>query len=72
MYETVEATCRLACDPWIVTLPNTAIAPVAAIAIERVRVFGERSSITAIRSTPQPNGLQAIEDREDRVEQERQ
>ena len=39
--------CRLLCAPWIATLPNTAIAPVAAIASERARLERERSSITA-------------------------
>ena len=39
--------CRLLWAPWIATLPNTATAPVAAIASERVRVAGVRSSITA-------------------------
>ncbi len=48
--------CRLLCAPWIATLPNTAIAPVAAIASARARLARERSSITArYGETPERN-----------------
>ena len=65
---------RLACAPWIATLPNTAIAPVAAIASDRARVL-RRAQFDRRRyaSTPDPKRrLQAIEDGDDHIEQERQ
>ncbi len=48
--------CRLAWEPWIVTLPNTATAAVAAIASDGRRVSRARSSATASDTAPIPSG----------------
>src|ERR1700694_4608558 len=42
----LRPSCRSLWAVWIETVPNTAIAPVAATAIERARLAGERSSRT--------------------------
>ena len=60
--------CRLLLAPWIATLPNTAIAPVAAIASERIRLEGVRSSIDRDAGRRRiERTLERLEGGEDRV-----